>query len=156
MLSVVLPAYQEAENLKCILPRLRHTLETVGEKYEILVIDTMEPLDDAETICISNSSRYINRRGGNLYGDAIRTGFKEALGEYIVVMDADGSHNPEDITRFYDEMKTGRCDLVIGSRYCKGGKTENGFILRLMSRVLNITYKVVFGLKVNDVSEDNT
>ncbi|MCR4746663.1 MAG: glycosyltransferase [Lachnospiraceae bacterium] len=152
-LSVILPAYQEAENLKKILPRLNRTLENINISYEILVIDTIEPMDDAETICNANRCRYINRRGGNLYGDAMRTGFEEANGKYVVVMDSDGSHNPEDIKRFYDKMNEGGYDLIIGSRYCRGGKTENPFILKLMSRVLNITYKIVFGLKVEDVSD---
>lgn len=153
MLSVILPAYQEAENLKSILPRLRQTLERIKIPYEILVIDTVQPMDDAKMVCLENNCRYINRQGGNFYGNAMRTGFAKAEGTYIVVMDADGSHNPEDIGRFYKEMQTGKYDLVIGSRYCQGGKTENGFVLRLMSRVLNISYKVVFGLKVEDVSD---
>ncbi len=151
--SVILPAYQEEQNLKSILPRLHKSLETIGVPYEILVIDTMEPMDGSKEVCIQNRCTYVPREGGNMYGDAIRTGFNKASGQYVVVMDADGSHNPEDIIRFYDKMKTGKYDLIIGSRYCKGGRTANSFILILMSKILNATYKYVFGLKVNDVSD---
>lgn len=68
-------------------------------------------------------------------------------------MDADGSHNPHDILRFYHEMKKKRYTLIIGSRYCKGGCTDNNFVLRFMSWVLNVTYRVAFGLEVKDVSD---
>lgn len=152
-ISIVLPAYQEAENLKSILPRLQDVLQKRDLQYEILVIDTMDPMDESEKVCEENNVRYIRRENGNLYGDAIRTGFQKGKGKLLVIMDADGSHNPEDILRFYDEMKDGKYNLIIGSRYCKGGYTDNNFILRFMSYVLNLTYRVLFGLKVKDVSD---
>ena len=154
-ISVMLPAYQEAENLKNILPVLKDVLcRTFSEgEYEILVVDTMQPMDDTEEVCRENGVRHIRRRGGDRYGDAIRTGIAEAHGEYFVLMDADGSHSPEDIARFYEVMRQGNCDLVIGSRYCKGGDTDNPFILKFMSWALNVTYRVLFGLKVKDVSD---
>ena len=83
----------------------------------------------------------------------MRTGFDEANGDYIIVMDADGSHNPKDIVRLYAEMENNHYDLVIGSRYCKGGYTENNFILRFMSWALNVTYRILFQLRVKDVSD---
>lgn len=149
--SVVLPSYQEAENLKNILPRINEALKDI--EYEILVVDTMEPMDDTEKICRENNAVYVPREGGNFYGDAVRTGFWKASGEYIVIMDADGSHDPKEILNFYKEMETGNYDLIIGSRYCKGGGTDNPLILRFMSRVLNATYRIIFGLKVKDVSD---
>ena len=153
MISIILPAYQEAENLKNILPKLHESLKQLGVPYEILIIDTMQPMDDTREICYNNNASYFPREGGNLYGDAIRTGFFHAQGKYTVVMDADGSHNPEDIIRFYKEMKSGNYDLVIGSRYCKGGYTDNNFILKSMSWILNVTYRILFHLKVKDVSD---
>ena len=150
-ISVVLPAYQEAENLKNILPNIHEVLKNVD--HEILVIDTMEPMDNTEEVCRENHTRYIPRTGGNLYGDAIRTGFASATGKYTVIMDADGSHDPREILNFLEVMEQGKTDLVIGSRYCKGGYTDNNFILRFMSWALNVTYRVFFGLKVKDVSD---
>lgn len=152
-ISIILPAYKEADNLKNILPLIKQSLEKSPMEYEVLVIDTMDKLDDTQLVCKQNEVSYISREGGNLYGDAIRTGIARASGKYIVVMDADGSHNPNDILRFYEEMKQEDLTLVIGSRYCRGGYTDNNFILRFMSWLLNITYRVVFGLKVKDVSD---
>lgn len=150
-ISVVLPSYLEAENLQKILPYLQETLREI--KHEILVIDTQEPMDNTKDICEKNNCKYVARQGGNYYGDAIRTGFYEAQMEYLVVMDADGSHNPKDILKFYEIMKKEKPDLVIGSRYCKGGNSHNGFILKFMSKALNIGYRLVFNLKVKDVSD---
>lgn len=153
MISVVLPAYQEAENLRMILPKLKEALEKTGAGYEVLVIDTVEKMDDTQEVCLANGVTYVTREGGNLYGDAMRTGFAKAAGEYIVVMDADGSHDPNDILRFYEEMQKEHWHLVIGSRYCKGGYTDNNFVLKTMSWMLNVTYRIVFGLNVQDVSD---
>ena len=116
----------------------------------------MEPLDGTEDICNlykDSCVKYIPRRGGNFYGDAIRTGIEESDGDYLIILDADGSHNPKDILRLYDEIKKNDFDVVIGSRYMKGGYTDNNFILRLMSYVLNVTYRLLFKLNVKDVSD---
>lgn len=154
-ISVILPAYQEAENLKEILPKIQKVLMRVGtgrEAGEILVVDAMESLDDTEEVCERLGVRYVPRQGGNSYGDAIRTGIREARYETIVVMDADGSHNPEDICRMYETAHKERLDLIIGSRYILGGGTHNGLILKMMSLMVNIAYRLVFDLEVKDVS----
>lgn len=150
-ISVVLPAYQEEENLRAILPKLRECLQ--GRDYEIIVVDAKEPLDNTREVCEENDCAYVPRTGGEYYGDAIRTGIARAQKAYTVVMDADGSHDPADILRFYEEMESGSWDLVIGSRYCKGGHTDNPWVLRAMSRILNLAYKLVFHLSVEDVSD---
>lgn len=150
-ISVVLPAYKEEENLKNILPRLKECLK--DKDYEIIVVDTIEPMDHTKEVCEDNQVRYVPRTGGEYYGDAIRTGFAAATKDYLVIMDADGSHDPAYIDAFYREMMTGRYDLIIGSRYCKGGNTNNPFILKLMSRTLNLVYKIAFHLSVDDVSD---
>ncbi len=151
MVSVVLPSYLEEENLKKIIPNIHGALHEIV--HEIIVVDTIEEMDNTHSVCDENNAKYIHREGGNLYGDAIRTGFSVAAGEYIVVMDADGSHDPKAIVDFYKEMKSDEVDLIIGSRYCKGGYTDNPPILKFMSWMLNVAYRVIFGLKVKDVSD---
>lgn len=151
MLSIVLPAYLEAENLGKILPEIHEAL--FGIEYEILVIDAVVPIDDTPEICKNNSAICIQRTGGTAYGDAIRTGIQKARGQYIVIMDADGSHSPRDIKKFLLEMDSGDYDLIIGSRYCRGGNTENNIILRFMSWILNVTYRLCFNIPVSDISD---
>lgn len=150
-ISIVIPSYLEADNLKDLLPRIKENLKDIA--YEIIVVDSIEPMDNSKEISESYGVRYINRTNGNFYGDAIRTGFQSALGKYTVVMDADGSHDPKEIIEFYKKMEANNIDLIIGSRYCNGGKTDNNCILIFMSWILNITYRLAFGLKVKDVSD---
>lgn len=152
-ISVLLPAYQEAENLKLLLPQINSVLTEMDVAYEVLVVDTKEPMDDTKAVCESSAVRYIKRRNGNTYGDAIRTGIAEAQGRFIVTMDADGSHEPDAMANLYRVIKETDADLVVGSRYCEGGYTHNGFVLRSMSSILNMTYRLVFQLKVRDVSD---
>ena len=67
-ISVVIPAYLEAENLIRILPKLNGVLNSIGTVYEILVIDTMKPMDSTKEICAVNHVKYIARKGGDMYG----------------------------------------------------------------------------------------
>lgn len=149
-LSIVLPAYKEADNLKKIIPDILSCIS--GIEYEILVVDTIDKMDDTDKVCKTNGANYVIREGGNLYGDAIRTGIKYAKGKYILMMDADGSHEPKSIIDIYKCMINEKNDIVVGSRYCKGGKTDNNIILKMMSWTLNLTYKIIFSLKVSDCS----
>ena len=149
-LSVILPAYLEEENLRILLPRLKNVLNSLTPRNEILVIDTETAMDQTKLVCDEQGANYFNRTGGNFYGAAIKTGIEKANGKKIVFMDADGSHAPEFIKKLYDLRN--EADIVIASRYIKGGVTENSAILVFMSLVLNITYSLVLNLKVKDVS----
>lgn len=149
-LSVILPAYQEGENLKLLLPRLKRAASAVSPAYEIVVVDTCQPKDDTPDVCREHQVRYVPRQGGDSFGDAVRTGIEAAQGEWTVFMDADGSHSPEMIpklARYADDF-----DVVIASRYVQGGRTENSPALVLMSRLLNLVYVSVLKLNCRDVS----
>ena len=125
-LSVILPAYQEGANLKTILPQMVDFLAKHFKSFEILVIDTMEAMDETPIICeqYNASVKYVNREISNDYGSAIRTGIKRAEGDYIVFMDCDGSHSYQDIVRLKETQNKFNADVVIASRYMKGGKTD--------------------------------
>jgi len=149
-LSIIIPSYLEEENLQFILPNLMSVLKDIGIDFEVLVIDTISPMDNTKDICEKNNILYINREQGNKYGDAVRTGIKYAKGEFILFMDADGSHSPEFVADLYAHKDNN--DVVIASRYIKGGFTDNNAALILMSRILNVIYSLVLGLKCKDVS----
>lgn len=148
-LSVVIPAYKEAENLKIILPQIQEVLKEID--YDINIIDTMEAMDETETVCQKYGVNYFHREGGNFYGDAIRTGFKVAKKDYILVMDADGSHSPSDFPKMLKDVE--KYDLTIGSRYVTDGKTDNPWILVCMSWIVNVCFRLALGLKVKDISD---
>lgn len=149
-LSIVLPAYEEAANLAVLLPKLHTVAQTLASSHEIVVVDTESPRDATPQICQQHNARYVARRGGNLYGHAIRTALMEAQGKYVVFMDADGSHNPVFLPELWQHRST--ADLVIASRYVRGGKTENPAVLIFLSLVVNLVFRFVLGLKCYDVS----
>lgn len=146
--SVVLPAYHEEENLRALLPRLQAALSGAGP-FEIVVVDTSTPRDNTASLC-GGVVRCVNRSPSDSYGDAVRTGIASARGEWILFMDADGSHAPELIPTLIAESR--RNDVVVASRYIAGGGTENAKHLVFMSRLLNLTYARVLNLRCTDVS----
>jgi dolichol-phosphate mannosyltransferase len=149
-LTIVLPAYKEAECLRDLLPRLKQAADTLTADYEILVVDAQQPVDDTRSVCERNEVRHKFREDGNGYGDAVRSGIAASQGKYVIFMDADGSHNPAALRRLWLEREGN--DVVIGSRYVEGGETENPIGLIWMSRVVNVVYRVVLNLQVHDVS----
>ncbi len=149
-LSLILPSYAEEENLRLLLPRIKEACAQIAGDFEILVVDTAEPLDGTPMLCGEEGVRYVPRRGGARYGDAVRTGIAEAQGESIIFMDADGSHPPYFLEKLYERRAD--ADVVIASRYVEGGHTENSRILILMSLIVNIGFRIVLGLKCKDVS----
>lgn len=150
-LSVVVPSYLEEENLRNIIPRIDNVLRNMEIEYEILIIDTCEPMDKTFNICRRYSHvKYINRIPENVYGDAVRTGIREENAKWVLFMDADGSHTPEFIPNLF--KKRLNYDVVIASRYTKGGGTDNNQVLVIMSKILNIIFCTVLNIKCKDIS----
>lgn len=150
-ISVVILAASEAENLKLLIPLIETNLQKTGTSYEILVVDSKEPTDDTPAICAAYSSvRYVNQREPR-YAGAFRTGISEAKEEYMLVLDADFSHNPERIPALYAKILEGY-DLVIGSRYCEGGHSNDSKASHWMSLLLNFVMRLVIGVRARDIS----
>jgi dolichol-phosphate mannosyltransferase len=149
-LTVFIPSYLEGENLKTLLPEIKSACGALTANYEVLIIDTQTDMDDTGAVCRANGVRHIHRYGGNQYGDAIRTAIAEAQGQYVLCMDADGSHSPSYFAGLWAERE--KNDITIGSRYAAGGHTENPAVLIWMSYVVNLTFRVVFSIKAKDVT----
>jgi dolichol-phosphate mannosyltransferase len=148
--SVIIPAYLEEQNLRLILPRVIKVLSGIGKLYEVIVVDTERSMDNTAMVCRECGAIHVHREGGNDYYNAVVTGINVAKGENMIFMDADGSHTPEFIPRLIERAPN--YDVVIASRYIDGGATDNKIYLVLMSRLINIVYSVVLGLKCRDVS----
>jgi len=138
--------------LNVILPRLIAALSRIEPHYEILIIDTVTPMDGTLGICekFGDRVRYIQREGGNSFGDAVRTGIAQLHAQFAIFMDADGSHDPEFVSELYrykDDF-----DVVIASRYVAGGGTKNSPSLILMSKIVNRIYSLVLNINCNDIS----
>lgn len=150
-LSVVLLAYQEAQNLRVLLPAIKGAVAKIPEETEIIVIDSKQTLDDTENVCKEFDVRYIPQEHDG-YAGAFKTGVTYARMNKFLMLDADGSHNPITIPTLYEKFMTEKHDIVIGSRYVKGGKTHDSFSSVLMSRLLNWVMRLVLGVNAHDIS----
>lgn len=152
-LAVVIPAYDEMPNLRKLVPAIHDALAGCSlEEASILVVlnSGATPSDFDELRALGCTP--VPRSPSDSFGDAIRTGIRACPTDtdYVIFMDGDGSHDPASIPRLLAAAPEG--DIVIASRYTKGGRTDNGFVLKAMSRSLNVAYGLVLGLKCHDVS----
>lgn len=151
---VVIPTYNERENLGPILDRLHKALPEV----DVLVVDDGSPdgtgeLAD-ERAAANEHVHVLHRTEKSGLGAAYIAGFRWGLArEYntIVEMDADGSHAPEDLPRLLDAV--GDADLAIGSRYVPGGSVVNWPVNRqILSRGANVYSQIALGMRVRDIT----
>ncbi len=150
-ISVIIPSYNEAENLRLLLPSLHSVMSEACSEYELLVVDSEKTTDDTEKVCEELSAEYIVQTGTG-YAGAFRTGIKKAVGDAVLVVDADNSQDISKIGKMYEAFRDG-CDVVIGSRYA-GGTTRDPLMSVLMSKALNFAYRVVLGFNEKDISTD--
>lgn len=151
---VIIPTYNEKENIEKIIRKV-FSLE---EGFDVLVIDDGSP-DGTASIVKSLQQEFqsrlfmIERKGKQGLGTAYITGFKWSIAngyDYTFEMDADFSHNPDDLPRLYKACKEG-ADLAIGSRYCDGISVINWPIGRIiMSYYASVYVRTVLGMHVYD------
>lgn len=152
-ISVALLAYKEEENLKVLLPQIIEQVERCGEEYEILVVDTEQPLDHTADVCGRFGARYVNQELPG-FGGAFCTAIKYAKKDKFLILDSDGSHPPKNIPDLHRMFASGRYDVVIGSRYVKGGRTDDAKSSIIMSHMLNFAFRVCLGISAKDISTD--
>ena len=151
---VIIPTYNEKENIAAII----NAVVVLGNQYHVLVVDDGSPDGTAnivkELIHAHPDKIFIQERVGKLgLGTAYIHGFKWALAnqyDYIFEMDADFSHNPLDLDRLLAACENG-ADVAIGSRYVKGGATENWPLDRLIySKGGSLYTRMITGMPVKD------
>jgi dolichol-phosphate mannosyltransferase len=147
-LSIVIPAKDEGPNLDLLLPQLRSALADLGVRWEILVVDAASD-DGTPDIVAAHGARYLSEKAKG-YGHAILTGAQEARGAYIITMDADHSHPTKFIADLWAARDKG--DLVIASRYVKGGKADQPWFRLMLSKILNAFFRFGLALPAQDLS----
>lgn len=152
---VIIPTYNEIENIA----KITGAVLDIDGRYDILVIDDGSPDGTGEEVKRLQSAyperlHLIERSGKLGLGTAYVTGFKWALEhayDYIFEMDADFSHNPEDLPRLLRLVAEGRADMSVGSRYCDGINVVNWPISRiLISYCASIYVRTVLGFRIYD------
>jgi dolichol-phosphate mannosyltransferase len=154
-IAVILPTYCEAANIEKLVRRI----ERLNLNASILVIDDSSP-DLTGDIVRTLQRKYGNillyvRPGKNGLGTAITDAFRILMSlsnppKYMITMDADFSHSPDDIRHLLLWARRGR-DLVIGSRYCRGGKSIGwSSVRRLTSLIANAIARIIVETRVSD------
>jgi dolichol-phosphate mannosyltransferase len=154
--GLILPTYRESENIA----RLIDDIENLKLNASILVIDDSSPDGTAEIVKqkqgqYPNVMLYVRPKKTGL-GTAITDGFKIFLAaekppKFVFTMDADYSHNPQDIPQLLATMTECDCAIVIGSRYVKGGKIAGWPLSRkIISKTANFIARASLGLKLKD------
>ena len=153
---IIIPTYNEKENVE----RMIDTVISLAKEFHVLFVDDNSPDGTADLIEKAIKKHpgrvFIEKRAGKLgLGTAYIHGFKWSMEkdyDFVFEMDCDFSHNPEDLLRLHKELEQG-CDLVIGSRYCKGGKVKNWPLKRiLMSYFASVYVRLILLISIKDTT----
>lgn len=152
-LTVLIPAYNELENLRILLPKvLKATKKLVDIQTEILVvlpkISSHFEISEIKSMGVT----VVTRKPSDSFGDALRSGFNSTsdLTEFIITMDGDGSHDPNLIVALLEKSKDAH--IVSASRYIAGGSSDAKRRQQAMSRAVNFAFALVLGEKIQDIS----
>lgn len=130
MSLVIIPTYNELENVEAII----RAVFALSEPFHVLIVDDGSPDGTAQVVRKLQESEFngrlhlLERRGKLGLGTAYIAGFRWGLErgyEYFFEMDADFSHNPNDLPRLLAKCRDEGADVAVGSRYCRGGHLEN-------------------------------
>ena len=154
---VIIPTYNEKENIE----KITRAVFSLEGDYHVLIIEDGSPDGTAAIVRklqeeFSQKLFMIERQGKLGLGTAYITGFKWSVEngyDYSFEMDADFSHNPNDLPRLYEACAKEGADLAIGSRYCNGISVINWPIGRvIMSYYASVYVRTVLGMKVYDTT----
>jgi perosamine synthetase len=147
-LTIMVLAWNEAGNLRTLLPKVRAVLERLHVSYEVIVVDAGST-DGTPQVAADGGAR-VARQTEPGYGGALRMGFSVARGRYIATMDGDHQHDPDFLEAMWAERENAA--LVIASRYVEGGRADMPIYRKLFSRVLNRVYGFGLGVHFRDMS----
>ena len=142
-LSIVMPCLNEAENIDNLLPKIKEHQPDA----EILVVDDGST-DRSLEICNEHGVKVVSHPASLGNGAAIKTGARNAIGEIIVFMDADGQHAPEDIQRLLSKLEQGY-DMVVGARQSSSHASKKRLI---GNTIFNKLASFMTGQKIEDLT----
>src|SRR3970040_612710 len=154
---VIIPTYKEIENIESII----RSVLSQHKPFHILIVDDNSPDHTANRVRLLQAEfegRLFleNREKKSGLGTAYVHGFRWALNngyDFIFEMDADFSHNPNDLEKLYDACHFGNADLAIGSRYVTGVNVVNWPLNRvLMSYFASVYVRLITGMKIHDAT----
>ncbi len=153
---VIIPTYNEIENIEKIL----NTVFSLDTEFDVLIVDDNSPDGTADAVKRMQNSHpglHITERSeksglGTAYIHGFQWGLNRSEFDYFFEMDADFSHNPEDLIRLLKEAKDGS-DVIVGSRYIKGVNVVNWPMSRVLLSYFASRYvRVILGIPVEDTT----
>jgi len=159
MLSIIIPAYNEEENIRRIDKELKSVLDLLGEEYEIIIInDGSNDRTKEEIIKLKEKDskiKLLNHEKNKGMGMAVRNGIKAAKGEIIVTYEADFTWHPNYIKKLLEELRRTNSECVIGSHFHKQGAIEDWGRYNykiILSKIVNLMYQFLLGKKITSIS----
>lgn len=148
MISIILPTYNEKENIEKIVAEI---FSTVDNGIEVIIVDDNSP-DGTGVVADKLAKKYnikvVHRSRRLGLSPAVIEGLRLANGEIVGVMDADLSHPPSLVPQMVNLLDNGTADIVIGSRYSVGGSVETwSFFRKLVSRLATFLAKCLVDVK---------
>lgn len=154
---VIIPTYNEIENIETIV----RAVFSLHKAFDVLIVDDNSPDHTADKVIAMQgefgSRLHLEKRDKKSgLGTAYVHGFRWALArpyQYIFEMDADFSHNPQDLEKLYEACHFGEADVAVGSRYVTGVNVVNWPLSRvLMSYFASVYVKIITGMKIHDAT----
>ncbi len=149
--TILMPAHNEEESMKWLLPRLVEALGALTLPYDAIVIDDGST-DQTANVAAQYGLRVVKNPFRRGKGASIRLGLKYASGDCIVTMDADGSNVPADLPSLLQPILHGNADVVVGSRFKQppSESAQEPFIRRLGNAFFNLAIFLTTGFPVTD------
>jgi dolichol-phosphate mannosyltransferase len=159
IISIIVPTYNEAENIPILLWLIEETCSTHNIRYEVVIVDDASPDGTQQVVrqmqqLLGRDKVILQTRPAKLgLGTAYMHGLQFARGDWIVLMDADLSHHPKYLPTFLAVQQQTAADIVTGTRYQKGGGVSGwNWKRKLTSRGANVLASTLLGLQVSDLT----
>jgi dolichol-phosphate mannosyltransferase len=153
MISIIFPAYNEAENLRRFPAEVFPVFDGLGEEYEVIIVDDGSTDETAEIAkSLGSRVRLVQHDRNRGLGAAIRTGVKEARGDLVITMDSDLTFAPKDVPRLLERYRKGDVDVVSGSPKLAGYGKDIPSYRVLVGKISTLIYSTVFGRWLTAVS----
>lgn len=156
LVSIILPTFNERGNIEKLIVSLVKIFKKEKINPEIIVVDDNSPDGTAKVVKKLSKKlplKLIVRKRKPGLAFSIRRGIEEASGKIVVIMDTDFNHKPSDVPRLLKALEKKEVDLVIGSRYIKGGGmvlSEASKLQFVFSKLFNIFVRLLIGIPVRE------
>lgn len=149
-LTIIIPAYNEAESLKAFLPELLSFVQQ--NNLQLIVVNdgsTDATLDVLKESAAATGFKFLAHKVNRGYGGAIKSGVRHAETKYVITIDADGQHNLNDVLKLYEKVQESDADMIVGSRMAhKDASVYRGIGKSLIRRFA----KLLLPIHINDIN----